>query len=129
MIVSVTPAFLPEQSDAALARYVFTYRITIDNQTDSTIQILRRHWLVVDADGRQRVVDGEGVVGAKPVLAPGETFTYESWCPLETPWGTMEGEYTGMADGERPIRVQIARFYLVASADAELPEGSPERRR
>ena len=117
IVVRVEPAFMPDHSDPAADRYVFSYRILVANDSDSTVTLLSRHWLVVDANGREREVDGEGVIGQQPVIEPGQTFEYSSWCPLSTAWGTMEGHYTFRTSGGNSCRAAIARFYLVSETD------------
>lgn len=89
--VMVVPEFLREQSDADAGRYLFAYRVRITNQSDLIVQVMRRQWIIVDADGDRREVEGDGVVGRQPILEPGATFEYASYCPLSTRWGTMEG--------------------------------------
>ncbi len=118
--VRVVPAFMPGESHAGGEGrnpiYLFMYEVTITNDADSPmgVQLRHRHWIVVDADGERRDVKGEGVVGRQPHLAPGESFTYASSCPLPTPWGTMEGTYQMAADDGRTFDVAVARFYLVS---------------
>ncbi len=117
--VEVNPAFLPEHSDPGEDRFVFSYRIRITNDSEQQVQLLTRHWIIIDGDGVRHDVEGDGVVGEQPTLHPGEFFEYASWCPLRTSWGTMEGSF-GMIGGEGDsLDVQVARFYLVASAPNE----------
>ena len=115
--VAVAPAFLPEQSDVAAGTYIFGYRIRISNESDRRIRLLSRRWLIVDAGGERKEVEGEGVVGEQPELGPGEAFTYASFCPLPTAWGTMEGSYTMRAEDGEEFEVEIGRFYLAVPAD------------
>src|SRR6266850_7290440 len=110
--VHVTPFFIPHESDPAHNKFVFGYRITIRNEGDSTVQLLSRHWHIIDADGEPHEVRGEGVIGHTPVLEPGQEFEYTSFCPLETEWGTMEGEYQMMRDDGWMFEAKIGRFYL-----------------
>lgn len=110
--VGVTPSYIPEQSDPAQDRYVFRYRITIANRGERSAKLLSRHWIVVDADGDRHVVRGEGVVGRQPELAPRTEFTYSSFCPLRTSWGTMEGTYLFEREDGELFEVDIPRFYL-----------------
>ena len=97
--VRVVPFFLPEQSSPEHGKYLFGYRITISNEGEPSttapqrVQLMSRHWIIIDADGERHEVKGPGVVGETPIIAPGESHTYSSFCPLETPWGTMEGTY------------------------------------
>lgn len=128
--VRVAPVYLPDQSDAEAGRFVFGYRIRITNLSEHTVKLLSRTWRIVDADGEENVVRGEGVVGEQPVLHAGETFEYSSMCPLETSWGTMEGAYrfrrapSPEAGGTTPqgdeFDVRVARFIFVAPTAREL---------
>lgn len=91
---------------------MFGYRIVISNDSGRGVRLVSRRWEIVDADGREEVVEGEGVVGQQPMIAPGASFEYASFCPLSTRWGTMEGTYRmERADGEA-LDVRIGRFYL-----------------
>ncbi|MCU0345556.1 MAG: Co2+/Mg2+ efflux protein ApaG [Saprospiraceae bacterium] len=91
--ISAEPFYLPHESIPIQHKYVFAYRITIVNQSADTVQLLRRHWYIVESNGVVREVEGEGVVGLQPVLAPGESHQYISWCPLMTDIGKMHGEF------------------------------------
>jgi ApaG protein len=110
--VRVAPRYLPEQSNPSAGRYVWSYHIRIENQSDRTVQLIARHWIITDGLGRVEEVQGEGVVGEQPVLDPGDTFDYVSGCPLTTPTGTMRGEYAMAADGEM-FEIAIPAFPLV----------------
>lgn len=114
--ISVRPEFRPDHSDPESGRFVFAYHIRISNQSDRRVTLLSRQWTIIDADGDAKQVEGEGVVGEQPSLEPGESFEYASWCPLETPWGTMEGAFLLHAEPGESIRARIARFYLVSDA-------------
>jgi ApaG protein len=92
--VRVVPEFLPAESSPKAERFVFGYHIVITNHSRRTVQLLERHWIILDADGDRRDVRGSGVVGQRPILQPGQSFDYRSGCPLSTPWGTMEGTFT-----------------------------------
>ncbi len=92
--ITVRPQYIPERSDPDLPQYVFAYHITIRNQSDDTVQLLSRHWVITDGEGHVEEVRGAGVVGYQPVLEPGEDFEYTSGCPLPTPVGTMHGEFS-----------------------------------
>lgn len=112
--VQVTPRYLPQQSDPEGGKYLFAYSITLTNDTARAVQLRSRRWLIVDADGEAHEVEGEGVVGQQPVIGPGQSFAYTSFCPLPTPWGTMEGAYTMRDEDGSTFPVRIARFYLVS---------------
>ncbi|MFO0787190.1 MAG: Co2+/Mg2+ efflux protein ApaG [Phycisphaerales bacterium] len=134
MSVRAEPFFLAEHSDAPGGRFVFGYRIRITNSCERIIQLLSRRWTVVDAVGRTREIEGEGVVGRQPILGPGQSFQYESYCPIQTSWGTMDGAFTfrsrgparpgetasSLLDGPWPenFEAKIGRFYLVVSPEA-----------
>lgn len=91
--VSVETFYQPSHSNPAQLRYVFAYQIVIENDSDFTVQLLRRHWYINDANGVQREVEGEGVVGEQPIIAPGDKYEYISGCDLSTEIGTMKGTY------------------------------------
>ena len=110
--VQVRSKYVEERSDPSRAEYFFAYHIRIDNEGERTVQVLSRHWLITDAEGRVEEVRGPGVVGEQPVLQPGESFEYTSACPLTTPFGSMEGSYQmRCADGES-FDARIAPFTL-----------------
>lgn len=108
--------YLPQESEPDNRRYVYAYRIRMSNQGDATARLLSRHWTIVDSEGRREEVRGRGVVGEYPKLAPGENYSYVSYCPLATSWGTMEGSYTFERDDGSRFQVRIGRFFLVPSA-------------
>jgi ApaG protein len=87
------PRFVPEQSDPDKSQWLFAYHITIRNEGEQTVQLLSRHWVITNGEGKAEEVRGAGVVGYQPVLKPGEEFQYTSGCPLPTPVGTMHGEF------------------------------------
>lgn len=91
--VEVETFYIAAQSDPAAERYVFAYTITIRNHSSDTVRLLRRYWLISDANGKQTEVEGDGVVGEQPQLAPGSSYRYTSGAILETPVGTMQGHY------------------------------------
>lgn len=103
-----------EHSRPTELEWVFEYTVRITNQGRETVQLLSRHWIITDALERVREVKGAGVIGEQPVLAPDESFTYSSWCPLNTPMGTMHGTYQMVrVSGER-FEIDIAPFALRA---------------
>lgn len=91
--VTIRPFFLADQSDAEAGRYVWAYKVQIENLSPVTVQLLKRSWIITDALGREMRVHGEGVVGEQPILEPGESFDYTSGTPLPTPSGFMRGTY------------------------------------
>jgi ApaG protein len=97
--IETRTTYLAAQSDPGGRRYVFAYTINIYNAGEQPAQLLTRHWLITDADGRIQEVHGDGVIGEQPNILPGESHTYSSGAVIETPVGTMEGRY-GMVTPE-----------------------------
>lgn len=113
--IEAAARFLPEES--VHSRYHYVYRIRITNEGESQAQLQSRHWVIIDSHNHREEVVGDGVVGERPDLGPGESFEYTSFCRLRTDWGTMEGTYTfTRADGES-FDADIGRFFLVPTAD------------
>jgi ApaG protein len=107
------PRYVSEQSDPTAQRYFFAYHITISNEGTSTVQLVSRHWVITNGEGRVEEVRGPGVVGHQPVLAPGEAFEYTSACPLDTAVGTMHGEFNMvLTESREPFDANIAPFRL-----------------
>jgi ApaG protein len=100
----------PQQGD-----YFFSYRVRIENRGAETVQLLSRLWIITDDSGSEQRVEGPGVVGETPTLRPGEAFEYQSFCPLRSPFGTMQGHYVMMVveTGER-FEARISPFSLAA---------------
>ncbi len=111
------PRYVEDQSDPEEQRYFFSYHITISNEGAQTVQLVSRHWVITNGEGRVEEVRGPGVVGHQPILAPGEAFEYTSACPLDTPVGTMHGEFNMVLpeSGEKfdakiePFRLAVPR--------------------
>jgi ApaG protein len=111
--ITATSRFEPAHSDVRVGRYLFSYRITIRNQGEETVQLLRRRWMIHDSLGPMRVVEGAGVVGETPTLAPGEEFSYTSACDLRGGWGRMDGSYTMVTrPGEQSFEVTVPTIAL-----------------
>ncbi len=110
--VRVEPQYDPNRSDPARGHWFFLYTVTIENRGKETVQLMTRHWVIRDGAGRVEEVRGPGVVGEQPVLAPGESFTYTSGCPLTTDVGTMEGSYRMVAASGESFDAVIAPFTL-----------------
>jgi ApaG protein len=110
--VRVKVRYIAEQSDPAANEYLFAYTIRVENIGDTPAQLLSRHWIITDGDGKVEQVRGPGVVGEQPRLAPGESFEYTSGCPLSTPYGTMRGSYHCVAEDGTPFEVPIPEFVL-----------------
>jgi ApaG protein len=112
--IRVVPSYLAAQSDPRQGKYLFAYHITLTNEGDRRAKLRNRYWLILDAEGQRHEVKGPGVVGQFPELAKGERFEYSSFCPLETPWGTMEGSYEMERDDGAIFHAAVGRFYLVS---------------
>ena len=112
--ISVKTKFLNEQSSYENSYFLFSYKITIENRSEYVVQLLSRHWDIFDSNFEHREVDGEGVVGEQPILAPHEIFEYESACSLTTDMGKMKGFYTleRLVDKTK-IKVVIPEFELI----------------
>ncbi|TVQ34197.1 MAG: Co2+/Mg2+ efflux protein ApaG [Phycisphaeraceae bacterium] len=112
--IRVSPRYFPAESAPEENRFVFVYHITVTNEGDERVKLLSRHWVIVDGEGERREVRGEGVVGQTPELEPGGSHEYESYCPLPTHWGTMEGSFQMRRDNGETFDAMIDRFFLVA---------------
>src|SRR5215212_6443812 len=108
--VEVVSRHSPENSRPLQDEWVFQYTVRITNQGSDPVQLLSRHWIITDALEQTKEVIGPGVVGEQPVLAPGESFKYSSWCPLSTPTGRMHGTYQMVGPGGRQFDIEIAPF-------------------
>jgi ApaG protein len=110
--VNVLASYLREQSDPEARRYVFAYTVTIHNAGVEAARLLNRHWLIADAEGKVQEVRGRGVVGEQPHLRPGESFRYTSGTMIETPVGSMRGNYEMIADDGTRFEAPIPPFSL-----------------
>ena len=110
--IRVQSSYVPERSDPDHGSWFFIYTVEVANQGTETAQLVSRHWIITDANGAVREVRGPGVVGEQPTLAPGESFTYTSACPLETPFGTMHGTYQMVTPRGERFDAEIAAFSL-----------------
>ncbi|MGO9231264.1 MAG: Co2+/Mg2+ efflux protein ApaG [Bryobacteraceae bacterium] len=95
--------------------WVYEYTVRITNQGSQTVQLVSRHWIIADASEHIEEIRGPGIVGEQPVLAPGESFQYSSWCPLKTPIGKMHGTYRMTRQDGSQFDVEIAPFALKAA--------------
>ena len=112
--VCVETEYQPEYSSPSQYHYVFTYRITIENNSEYTIKLLKRHWYISDANSKQREVDGDGVVGQQPTIEPGDSHQYVSGCNLKSGMGKMKGSYLmeRVLDG-KSFNVSIPEFNMI----------------
>lgn len=112
--VEVMARHAPENSRPEQGEWVFQYTVRITNLGSETVQLVSRHWIITDALEHTEEVRGPGVVGEQPVLAPGQSFKYSSWCPLRTPTGVMRGTYQMVRSGGEQFDAEIAPFALKA---------------
>jgi ApaG protein len=113
--VEVLSRYSPENSRPIEGEWVFQYTVRITNQGMETVQLVSRHWIITDAQEGTQEVKGPGVVGEQPVLEPGRSFQYSSWCPLTTPTGMMHGTYQMVRPGGGHFDIEIAPFALKAA--------------
>lgn len=112
IVVEVTPEYLPGQSEPDNNKFTFAYHIAIRNLGDTTAQLISRHWVITDGNAKVKEVQGPGVVGEKPLIAPGQSFRYSSGVVLDTEVGTMEGSYQMVSDHGETFDAQIPAFLL-----------------
>jgi ApaG protein len=110
--VSAATQYLADQSDESAARFVFAYTILIRNTGSIAAQLISRHWIITDSQGLVQEVRGLGVVGAQPLLQPGETFEYTSGASIATSVGTMRGSYQMVAEDGTRFEATIPEFTL-----------------
>src|SRR5471032_2711377 len=110
--VSTQTQYIPDQSDEASDRFVFAYTITIRNTGTVPAQLISRHWIITDARNQMQEVRGLGVIGAQPLLKPGESFEYTSGTAIATPVGTMRGSYQMVAEDGAQFEAPIPEFTL-----------------
>lgn len=113
--ITVRPAFLPARSSPSRRHFVFAYAVRIENVGAQAAQLLTRHWRIHDSIGEDTEVEGAGVVGEQPLIAPGAVHEYQSFCVLRSASGFMEGRYVlQRADGSS-FEATIPRFHLEAT--------------
>ena len=110
--ITVRPSFIPERSNPMLLQFVFVYHVRIENVGTFAAQLRSRRWLIHDEAAGDSVVEGEGVVGEQPHIAPGQVHEYRSFCVLKAPSGWMEGAYRFVRDDGTAFEALIPRFIL-----------------
>ncbi len=110
--VTTQGVYVPEQSDEEGDRYAFAYTITIANTGTVAAQLISRHWIITDADGKVQEVRGLGVIGEQPLVKPGESFEYTSGTTIATPVGTMQGTYQMVAEDGVKFDADVPEFVL-----------------
>ena len=111
--VNVNSKYVPEISNNEERMFYYMYEISIQNQSKKKVKLLTRYWNIVDGNGESKEVEGEGVVGQTPVIEPGKTFEYRSYCPLKTEFGSMSGYYIMKDEEGEVFKVNIPEFPLV----------------
>jgi len=119
MRITVRPLFVEDRSSPGDHEFVFTYFVRIENVSEEEAHLLRRRWLIHDSIGEDLEVEGEGVVGEQPLLAPGGVHEYSSFCVLKSPQGYMEGHYLFARPDGSTFAAQVPRFVLDATEPAE----------
>lgn len=112
ILVEAMPYYIEEQSSPEEGRYVFAYTMTITNAGIMAAQLISRHWLITDANGKTQEVQGDGVIGKQPYLQPGEVFRYTSGAMIETPVAVMKGKYKMLSDDGDDFHATIPSFTL-----------------
>ncbi len=110
--VQVTPHFVATQNHNGDDYYVYSYDVEIENRGDTPLQLISRHWIIRDGDGREEHIIGDGVVGEQPTIEPGAVYSYQSGCPLPTPTGNMRGKYDLVDEDNRVLEAKIPLFFL-----------------
>lgn len=111
--------YLPDQSAIESGRFLWSYDVSIHNDTDEIIQLLNRYWRISDMRGKVEEVRGPGVIGLQPLIRPGKTFAYSSYCQLGTPQGTMEGHFEMQNLNEETFLVEIPQFSLISTSSSD----------
>lgn len=114
--ITVETKYLPEQSDATNQKFIWSYDVTITNESEEIVQLLNRYWRITDMTSKIEEVHGVGVIGLQPLIKPAKPFAYSSFCQLMTPQGTMEGYYEMQNLNEERFKVEIPKFILSAPA-------------
>lgn len=112
--ISTTTVYVESESAPDQHRYFFAYKITIKNIGNASAQLMSRHWIITDALGHTEEVRGPGVVGLQPKITAGQTFEYDSACPLRTSSGSMKGFYEFVSEDGDTFQVEIPEFFLIA---------------
>lgn len=112
--ITTLAVYVESESAPEKQRYFFAYKITIKNMGSATAQLVSRHWIITDAMGHAEEVHGPGVVGLQPRITAGQSFDYDSACPLRTNSGTMKGSYQFVGEDGETFNIEIPEFYLIA---------------
>lgn len=110
--INVVPTFISEKSAPQNDYYFFAYEVEVTNLSDEEVQLISRHWIIRDGNKRERFINGEGVIGQRPKIESGDTFSYQSFCPLSTPTGNMRGKYEFQTPSGKKFWVSIPLFFF-----------------
>jgi len=110
--VSVRPKFERLAAVDNRLQHIFSYEVIIENHGDITVQLISRKWIILDGHSTKKVVEGDGVVGEQPILPPGKSYTYKSWCPLITPLGKMYGHFSMINDAKIKFKAAVPEFFF-----------------
>ena len=115
--ISISSGFEGKHYQKSQMYFTFTYSITIENQSNDTVQLLSRHWNIFDSLNQTEEIEGEGVIGEKPILNPNQSYTYSSHCLISSPMGSMNGFYKMLNfTTAKEFNVQIPTFQLMVPA-------------
>ncbi|WP_415063591.1 Co2+/Mg2+ efflux protein ApaG [Bdellovibrio sp.] len=112
--ITVKVVYIPSESRPEQNYHFFAYKVAIKNIGTSPAQLMSRHWVITDSRGHKEEVRGPGVVGIQPKIQPGQTFEYDSACPLNASTGSMQGRYHFVAESGESFSVEIPEFYLIS---------------
>ncbi|WII73676.1 Co2+/Mg2+ efflux protein ApaG [Bdellovibrio sp. 22V] len=113
-VISTKVVYVPSESKPEQGYHFFAYKISITNKGTAPAQLMSRHWVITDSRGHKEEVRGPGVVGMQPKIQPGQTFEYDSACPLNASAGSMQGRYYFVAESGESFSVEVPEFYLIA---------------
>lgn len=112
VFIQVSPYYVPERSSPEHQQYFYGYKVEVINHREETIKLVHRHWKIKDGKGKHYEVQGSGVVGEQPVIAPGEAYEYQSFCPLHSPYGNMRGKFQFIDQYGHRFWVSIPVFFF-----------------
>jgi len=112
--IDIKTEYVPELSNNEDSMFYFSYKVKIKNMGSEKVQLLSRHWDIKDGLGRKKSVNGEGVIGKKPIINPGEYYECKSYCPLKTEFGSMDGFYTMKDENGNLFKTAIPNFGLIS---------------
>ncbi|WP_291516047.1 Co2+/Mg2+ efflux protein ApaG [Bdellovibrio sp. ArHS] len=112
--ISAKVVYVPSESRPEQGYHFFAYKIAITNKGSMPAQLMSRHWIIMDSSGKKEEVRGPGVVGIQPKIQPGQTFEYDSACPLNASTGSMQGKYYFVSESGESFSVEIPEFFLIA---------------